>query len=257
MKISIITVTCNSAATLAETIASVAEQTYPEVEHLIVDGASTDGTLDIIRDNRSTVTQWISEPDRGMYDAMNKGIAMASGDVIGFLNSDDTYAHNRVLATVSNAFEDPAIEACYADLVYVDPHDTRRVRRYMRACDYRPGLFQKGWCPPHPTFMVRRAVYARLGGFDIGYAIGNDVELMMRFLERYRVRCRYLPGVMVKMRMGGESNRNTMNIVRQNLEILRAARNNHIKIAPLTFLTAKIISRVRQYGCRSGSYETL
>lgn len=247
LKISIITVTCNSAETLAEAIASVAGQTYPKVEYLIVDGASTDGTLGVISNNLDAVTRWISEPDQGMYDAMNKGIAMASGDIIGFLNSDDCYAHDHVLEIVASEFENPAIECCYADLIYVDRNNTHRVLRYMKACDYHTGLFQKGWCPPHPTFFVRRDVYDRLGRFDLSYTIGNDVELMMRFLEQHRIQSIYIPRVLVKMRMGGESNRDIGNIFRQNMEILRAARNNHIRIQPITFLIMKLISRFRQY----------
>jgi glycosyltransferase involved in cell wall biosynthesis len=254
MKISIITAAFNSARTIEDTILSVAEQTFPEVEHLIVDGASSDQTRLIIRKHADKIATSISEPDNGMYDAMNKGLALASGDVIGVLNSDDMYAHTRVLADMAAGFEDPAVEVCYADLVYVDPHDTNRVVRYMPARDYRAGLFERGWCPPHPTFFVRKAVYDRLGGFDLGYTIGNDVELMMRFLVRYGIKSKYIPGIMVKMRRGGESNRSIGNIIRQNREILKAARNNGITIAPVTFVLAKILSRFRQYKSRSDKY---
>jgi glycosyltransferase involved in cell wall biosynthesis len=247
MKITIITVAFNSEKTIEGTILSVAEQIYPDVEHLIIDGASNDNTRAIIRNHQDKIAAWVSEPDRGMYDAMNKGIALASGDVIGVLNSDDIYAHAHVLEDMAAGFKDPAVEACYADLVYVDPHDTDRVVRYMQGRDYRAGLFEKGWCPPHPTFFVKKAVYERLGGFDLGYAIGNDVELMMRFLVRYRIHSKYIPGVMVKMRAGGESNRSIGNIIRQNVEILKAARNNQITIAPITFIFSKIFSRYRQY----------
>ncbi len=251
MKISIITVAFNSEATIEDTILSVGDQTYPEVEHLVIDGASTDGTRDIIRKHK--VTGWISEPDKGMYDAVNKGIAMASGDVIGVLNSDDIYAHTHVLENIATVFEDPAVEACYADLVYVDPHDTDRVVRYMEACNYREGLFQKGWCPPHPTFFVRKKIYARLGVYDLGYTIGNDVELMMRFLARYQIQSKYLPEIIVKMRAGGVSNRSIGNIFRQNVEILKAARSNKITVSPFIFIFSKIFSRYRQYKSRPDS----
>lgn len=144
LRLSIITATYNSSATLEDTILSVAAQRYPDVEHIVIDGASTDGTQTILSRYQKYLTSWVSEPDRGMYDAMNKGIARATGDVIGILNSDDIYAHNRVLEKIAKVFTDPAVEACYADLVYVAPHNTDRVVRFVRGTEYSEGLFQKG-----------------------------------------------------------------------------------------------------------------
>ncbi len=254
LRFSIITVTFNSAATVEDTIMSIDGQDYPDVEHIVIDGASTDGTQDILFKHQRKITRWISEPDLGMYDAMNKGIAMASGDVIGILNSDDVYAHKRVLEGVARTFKKTTIDACYSDLVYVATKDLSKIVRYIKSCDYRDGLFAKGWCPPHPTFFVKRNVYRRLGSFDLSYTIGNDVELMMRFLSRYRIQSKYIPEVMVRMRVGGVSNRNIENIIRQNIEIIKAARNNQIIIAPIPFIFFKIISRCRQYLSRMKAF---
>ena len=163
MKISIITVVHNAVSTLQETIDSVASQVGVEVEHIVVDGASTDGTLDIICDNADRLAYWISEPDRGIYEAMNKGIARARGEVVGLLNADDLYAGPDVLSKVANMLADPGVDACYGDLVYVDAGDTDRVVRYWKSGEYRSGAFERGWMPAHPTFFVRRSIYQQLG----------------------------------------------------------------------------------------------
>lgn len=247
MKLSVITVAKNSEKTIAATIESVAAQSHAHVEHIVIDGASTDGTKSIIEKNAKRISRWISEPDKGMYDAMNKGLRMASGSAIGFLNADDVYAGPHVLARIAGVLGEAAIDACYGDLVYVDGGDTGRIVRYWQSSRYRHGLFARGWCPPHPTFYVKKTVVDRCGGFDVGYAIGNDVEFMLRLLARYRIRTAHIPEVLVKMRMGGESNRSLSNVILQNIEILKAARRNRVPVNPLSFLFLKMVSRYRQF----------
>ncbi|MFB3080905.1 MAG: glycosyltransferase family 2 protein, partial [Nitrosomonadaceae bacterium] len=174
MKISIITVCYNAADTLGDTLDSVAAQNYSNVEHIIVDGGSVDGTEEVVNDKGRRVTVWRSESDRGVYDGMNKGLLLASGEVIGFLNADDVYIHSDVLARVAATMADPVIDACYANLVYVERKQTSRVVRHWTSQNYTPGLFEKGWMPAHPTFFVRKSVYEKLGGFNLRYRLQSD-----------------------------------------------------------------------------------
>jgi glycosyltransferase involved in cell wall biosynthesis len=226
----------------------VAEQTYPYVEHLVIDGASTDGTLEILQSNRQQLSVLVSEPDKGLYHAMNKGIVRCNGDIIGFLNADDFYAHNNVLESVVQCFEDePTLEACFADLVYVKKLDTSRSVRYWHSNDFVPHSFAEGWCPPHPTFFARRSVYERLGAFDLNYRIAADVELMMRFLEVHKIRVGYVPEVWVKMRMGGTTNKSFKNVWSQNREVLCALKNHKLSVNPWRFFAYKLWSRGLQF----------
>lgn len=247
MKISVVTVCFNSAATIADTLRSVREQSYPDIEHVVVDGGSSDRTAEIVATEGGRVAKFVSEPDRGIYDAMNKGIGLATGDVVGFINADDFYASEDVLAKVAEMFRHSGVDACYGDLCYVKEFDTQSIVRYWRSSEFRPGLFASSWCPPHPTFFVRRKVYERFGHFDLSYRIAADVELMMRFLEIHHVRARYLPEVLVKMRMGGTTNKSLKNIAKQNGEILRALRKHGLATNPLGFFAKKLISRGRQF----------
>jgi len=218
MKISIITVCYNSADTIADTIASVASQQYKDKEHIIVDGASRDSTMDIVK-SAGSITRYISEPDKGIYDGMNKGLKLATGDVIGLLNADDFYADDTVLTQVAEAFKKPNIQACFANLVYVDQHDTSRVVRYWKSRPYQQGLFKSGWMPAHPTFFVRKEVYEQYGLFDLSYKIAADFELLFRFIEQKNITTAYIDNVLVHMRTGGTTNKNLKNIWVQNKEI--------------------------------------
>lgn len=247
MKISIITVCYNSQDTIEDTLLSIQQQSYPNIEHIVIDGASTDSTLDIIRRYKDSIGCLVSEPDQGIYDAMNKGITLASGEVIGFLNADDLYVDRNVVDHIARAFYEEQIDACYTDLVYVDPSNLDQIIRYWQSSDYSDGLFAKGWCPPHPTFFVKKKIYEKYGSFDLNYIIGNDVELMMRFLSRYLIRSKYLPEVTVKMRVGGVSNKRLVDIVKQNFEIIKAAHANGIDVSPVSFIWHKIFSRFTQY----------
>jgi len=246
-KISIITVCFNSAKTIACTLQSVAEQTWPNIEHIVVDGASSDGTLNVIEQNGSHVARLISEPDKGIYDAMNKGIAAATGDVIGFINADDFYASPDVLKMVAAAFSHQDVNACYGDLCYVRQEDTSALVRYWKSSGFQAGAFERGWCPPHPTFFVRRTIYERFGSFNLGFRIAADVELMMRFLEVHQIRAKYIPYMLVKMRMGGTTNRSWSNIVKQNVEVLRALKIYGLRSSFLPFAARKLICRGKQF----------
>lgn len=204
--ISVVTVVRNGEATIGDCLASVAAQTHP-AEHVVVDGASTDATARIVRAFRPPVARLVSEADGGIYDAMNKGIALAGGEVVGTLNADDVYAFDGVLALVAAAFEDPAVELTYGDLEYVDRGNLARVVRRWRAGACSARSFYRGWMPPHPTVFVRRRVYERWGGFDASFGTAADYELMVRLMVRHGVASAYIPRVLVRMRRGGASNR--------------------------------------------------
>ena len=179
---------------------------------------------------------------------MNKGINLADGEIIGFLNSDDFYANNEVLSKVSGIFKsNPLLDACYSDLIYVDKLRTSKTIRYFKSCSFIPGLFSKGWCPPHPTFFVWRSIFKKYGNFDLNFKIASDVDLMMRFLEVNKIRSLYIPEVWVKMRMGGITNKSLKNILLQNWEIINSIKKNGLNINFLSFFINKIISRTRQY----------
>ncbi len=246
MKISIITVCFNAESTLGDTLDSVSRQEHKDVEHLIVDGGSTDRTVELIRARGENVSKWFSEPDRGIYDAMNKGITLATGDVIGTLNADDVYADDSVLSQVAAVFSDPTVDACYADLVYVDQYDPSRITRYWKSRPYEEGLFEKGWMPAHPTFFVRRSVYEKFGGFDLNFLRQADFELTMRFLAVHRIKAVHVPNIWVKMRMGGVSNNSIRGMLKGNLEAYRACRKNGLRVWPW-FIPRKIFSRIPQF----------
>ncbi|SFK33178.1 glycosyltransferase family 2 protein [Methylophaga sulfidovorans] len=245
LKISIITVCFNAAETIKSTIESIASQNYPIIEHIIVDGGSTDGTREII--NKSTsVSKYIFEPDDGIYDAMNKGIKAATGDIVGILNADDFYENENVLSDVAAAFFDPLIDVVYGDLVYVDKENTDKIIRYWKSRCFVPGLFQRGWMPAHPTFFVRKHYFDELGYYDTEYKIQSDFELTMRFLEIYRLTSVYLPNIMIKMRIGGASNNSLRNIIKGNIESFKACKKNNLKI-PFYFNLIKTASRLPQF----------
>jgi glycosyltransferase involved in cell wall biosynthesis len=246
-RISIITVCYNVANTIGDTLRSVREQTYPNVEHIIVDGGSSDNTLEVVSAEGEHVFKVVSERDDGIYDAMNKGLGLANGDIVGFINADDFYSSADVLAMVASAFESSGVDCCYGDLCYVRQDDVVKMVRYWRSAPFAPGMFGRGWCPPHPTFFVRREVYARLGGFDLNFKIGADIELMARFLEVGRISSHYIPKILVHMRMGGTTNRSLSNIVKQNLEIRRGFMALGLGFSWWRFMGNKVVSRALQF----------
>ncbi len=228
-RITVVTAVFNGAPFIGDCLASVRSQTYPGVEHIVIDGGSMDGTIGIVRSEGTHVAKFLSEPDRGIYDALNKGIGLATGDVIGFLHADDAYASQNVLQQVVDVMSSRSVDSCYGDLVYVSKQDRNRVIRYWRCGQYYDGLMIKGWMPPHPTFFVRREIYGRHGLFDTSFSISADYELMLRFLENHRITTAYLPEVLVRMRMGGKSNRSIGNMIRKTREDLRAWETNGLR----------------------------
>lgn len=246
VKISIITVVFNNEKTIEDTILSLEMQTHLDIEHIVVDGASTDSTMSVVKRHLGKIAKLVSEPDEGIFDAMNKGLRLATGEVIAFLNADDIYAHNSVLEQVASVFCDPLVDACYANLVYVDPVDLNKVVRFWKSQDFKPGLFQKGWVPAHPTFFARKKVYEEYGGYDVTYPLAADFELMLRFLECARIKSVFIPQVFVKMRLGGVSNNSVPNIFRQNIEIYRAYKKNNVPISPF-FIFSKIFTKLSQF----------
>ncbi|MDO4715167.1 MAG: glycosyltransferase family 2 protein [Bacteroidales bacterium] len=207
LTLSVITVTYNSVATIRDTIDSVLSQSYPHVEYIIVDGHSTDGTMAIVTSYGERIAKVVSESDHGIYDAMNKGIAMATGEIIGLLNADDVFAHRDVLAHIAATFQgEPQLQAVHGNLNYVSANDLSRVVRFWSSGEYTLGAFFRGWHPAHPTLYVRREVYTRYGTFNTSLPISADFELMLRLFERHHIRSRHLPEVLVLMRVGGASN---------------------------------------------------
>ncbi|HJA86835.1 MAG TPA: glycosyltransferase [Candidatus Bacteroides avicola] len=232
MKISIVTVTFNSAYTLSNTIDSIFSQTYKNVEYIIVDGASKDNTLDIIRTYESQFNgrmKWISEPDRGLYDAMNKGIRMATGDVVGILNSDDFFTSNDVLEKVAESFTDNDVDAVYGDIHFVRSDDLNRCVRYYSSRIFRRGLMRLGFIPAHPSFYCRRECFEKYGCYKTDYKIAADFDLLLRFIYVHRIRIKYLPMDMVTMRLGGASTSGLKSRMTCMKEILRLFRENGVK----------------------------
>ncbi|MCD6193225.1 MAG: glycosyltransferase [Candidatus Aminicenantes bacterium] len=244
--VSIITPVLDRKNTIDSAIKSVLGQTYRNIEYLIVDGGSTDGTIEVINKYREKISKFISEKDKGVYDGMNKGIRMASGEIIGILNSDDVYASDNVIEEVVKAMEESNADCCWGDLVYVDARDTNKIIRYWKSSEYEPGKFKKGWMPPHPTFFVRRWVYEKYGRFNLDFPISADYELMLRFLEKYKIKSCYIPQVMVKMRVGGQSNKSIINIIKANIECYKAWKINGLEV-DFFRIFLKPLSKIRQY----------
>ncbi|MBO9200165.1 MULTISPECIES: glycosyltransferase family 2 protein [Niastella] len=245
MKISIITATHNSAGTVRDTLTCIAKQQYSHIEHIIVDGMSSDNTLEIVKEFPH-VAKLICEKDNGIYDAMNKGVQLATGDVIGILNSDDFYTDPTVLAKVAAAFDDPAIEAVYGDLQYVKHDNIQVVTRTWKSGKYKQKHLYYGWMPPHPTFFVRRHIYEKCGKFNTTLRSAADYELMLRVLLKYGAHADYIPEVLVKMRAGGMSNASLKNRLRANKEDVMAWKLNNLK--PYFFTTwLKPIRKILQF----------
>jgi glycosyltransferase involved in cell wall biosynthesis len=246
MKVSIITITYNSAETVEDTIQSVLAQDYPSIEYIIVDGASKDGTMEIVNRYRDSIAHVVSERDKGIYDAMNKGIALATGDVVGILNSDDFYADDHVISDIVATLQQSGSEACYADLIYVDRNDTTKTIRSWKSGAYRSGDFLRGWMPPHPTFFVKLSNYRLHGVYSLELRSAADYELMLRFIHKHGLSLSYLPRVITKMRAGGQSNVSLKNRWRANKEDRLAWKMNGLQPGFFT-LIRKPLSKLIQY----------
>lgn len=246
MKISIITVIWNNKKTIKDAIDSVLGQTYKDIEYIIVDGASTDGTVEVVQSYGDKITKFISEPDKGLYDAMSKGLSLATGEIVGILNSDDVYFDNKVIKKIASKLERENVDSVYGDLFYVKEDDLNSVVRYWKSSDFQKGSFAKGWHPPHPTFFVKKEIYQQYGYFDLNMKVSADFELMIRFLEKYNISTSYLPEVIVRMRIGGESNRSIKNIIAGNKSILKAFDKNGIKVNKLMYLFHRFLPKILQ-----------
>lgn len=245
MKISIITTTYNSATTLEDTLKSVQAQTYPHIEHLIIDGASKDATLSITKKYKH-ITKVISEPDKGIYDAMNKGIQQASGDVIGFLNSDDLLFDKTVVSKIVHSFETDNCDAIYGNLIYVHPNDLSKVERYWKSKQHQISDANLAWQPPHPTFYAKKAVYDKVGLFDLNFKIGADFEWLYRVLFIEKINSKYIDEMLVKMRSGGASNQSLKN----RIELLKDYRNTyrkHHNSNGYSNIVLRLLSRLPQF----------
>jgi glycosyltransferase involved in cell wall biosynthesis len=246
MKISIITVVRNNASTIKDTIDSVLKQTYSNVEYIVIDGSSTDGTIEIIQGYKKYIKKFISEKDKGVYDAMNKGINLATGDVIGLLNGDDVYFDETVLQNVANAFKKNESDCVYGDLYYVARNNLDEIVRYWKSSKFKKGSFARGWHPPHPTFFLKKEVYSKYGLYDIEMKVSADFDLMLRLLEKYNITSHYLPTILVRMRTGGMSNKTIKNIIISNQSILRSFDKYKIKINKFMYLIYRLLPKVMQ-----------
>lgn len=246
MKVSIITVTYNSAKYVEDCIHSIIRQNYNNIEYIVVDGNSTDGTVDIIKKYSSHITKWISEEDGGMYDALNKGMKLATGDVVGILNSDDVLASADVISEIVNCFQQEKVDSLYGDLVYVDPFDLQKVLRFWKGLPYNRRRFKYGWMPAHPTFYIRKELIEKYGGYQSHYFTAADFEFMARYLYRYKISSCYLPKLIVKMRAGGASNESFSRRIRANRRDYLAMKNNKIPF-PLIVSILKPIIKMPQF----------
>ncbi|MDB5850447.1 MAG: hypothetical protein JWP29_4199 [Rhodoferax sp.] len=248
MKISIITVAFNSGATIAETLRSVAAQSHADVEHIVIDGGSTDETAAVMRTHGANVAHFVCEPDHGIYDAMNKGLALASGDVLGFLNADDRYAHADVLAHVAERFAAAQLDAVYGDIAFFRADKPSELVRRYRSNRFKPHLIGWGWMPAHPALFVRRGVFDRAGMFKTDYHIAGDFEWVARAFHSGKLRSQHVPEVLVHMQAGGVSTRGWRNTVLLNREVMRACRDNGIATNWFKILSkypAKLLEYVR------------
>lgn len=246
MKISVITACYNNADTIGDTLRSVLEQDFPDIEYIIVDGASSDNTMAIVNESSDRIAKIISEKDGGIYFALNKGIALATGDVIAFLHADDFYAGPQVLSQVMKAFDENKTDSVYGDLYYVDRSDTNKIVRTWKSGAYYDGIFRKGWMPPHPAFFLKKKCYDQFGVFNTSFRSAADYELMLRMLHKEKISTFYLPEVLVKMRTGGTSNVSLKNRIRANKEDRRAWKINGLKPGWFT-LYRKPLSKLGQF----------
>ncbi|MBK8581094.1 MAG: glycosyltransferase family 2 protein [Flavobacteriales bacterium] len=251
MKVSVITVCYNSVTEIEETIRSVMVQDHADIEHIVIDGGSTDGTQDKIKRYSECISHFVSEKDAGVYDAMNKGLKLATGDVVAFVNAGDMMATRNTVSYMVRAFEEGDCDVIYGDALMVDPDDITKVKRFWKGGEYKRENFRKGWMPPHLGTYIRKRAYDRFGLFNTELSVSADYELMFRFLYKHKLSARYVPKVLVRFRLGGVSNRSFAHVWRANVEVYKAWKLNGESVSPLIILR-KPLAKVLQMVKRSG-----
>lgn len=246
LSVGIVTGTYNSETYISDCINSVNNQDYPDISHVIIDGASTDNTLDIINSTPNRVTKMISEPDNGIYDAMNKGLKNSESDILGILNSDDFYNGNDVISQVVEAFTKSNADCVYGDLYYVNAENPEKVVRKWVTGAYRKNAFRRGWHPAHPSFFVKREVYEEFGYFDEEFTLAADFELMLRFIELHGLKSHYIPQPLVRMRLGGATSKNLKNIIEGNRQCIRAFKKNKMSV-PIAYSAIRLLPKLKQF----------
>ena len=246
LKISIITVSFNSVETIRDTIKSIISQDYENIEYILIDAGSTDGTLDIIKEYEGYINYFSSEEDDGIYDGMNKGISVASGEVVGILNSDDFYPNSYIVSNVARTFEKRNCDAVYGDLLYVKFYDTDKIVRYWQSGNYSVKKIKNGWMLPHPTFFVKREMYEKYGYYNTELKSAADYEMILKLLYKQNINVFYIPMILVKMRMGGKSNASIMNRIRANKEDGLAWTENQLN-KPLFIRIKKPLQKIKQF----------
>jgi len=246
LKISIITPVYNGAATIKDCMESVVSQTYQNKEHLIIDGLSSDATVSVVNSAKSDFVKLVSEKDNGIYDAINKGIDFADGDVVCFLSADDMYAHENVLQTIATVFQShPEADMIYGDILYVDRTDLSKTVRYWKSSTFKPGLFKKGWMAPNTALFLKKKLFKNYGLFSLKLKMASDYELQFRFFERHKLKSVYVPGILVRMRSGGVSNSNLKNIYKSVRECYQALANQNVRY-PVIYIFNILFYRLRQ-----------
>ena len=246
-KISLITVVYNGVDYIEQTILGVINQTYPNIEYIIIDGGSEDGTIELIKKYESKISSWKSENDNGIYYAMNKGIELSTGEVLGFINADDFYANNDSISNIMKIFNNIDTDICYGDCVQVSRKNIKKVIRYWKSGEYLSKNYSKGWYPPHPSFFSTKSLYDQFGLFDLSYKIASDVDLMLRFMTSTKKPITYLPKTIVKVRAGCLSNKSIINIIMLNIEIWNSLKKYKLNKSLKSYILGKILSRSSQY----------
>ena len=246
LTISIVTVCYNSERFIRTAIDSVLSQTYPLIEYIIIDGASKDGTMDIVKSYGKKISVVVSEPDKGIYDAMNKGLKLATGDYVAVLNSDDFYTNNQVIENVVKLLEEAQTDSLFADLTYVETENTNHQVRYWKSNEFVTGSFKMGWHPAHPTFFVKKSIYEKYGYFNLDIQLAADFELMLRFLEKHQISSCYLALPIIKMRLGGATNKSIKNIINQNIECYKSFKINGLSVS-LLYPLYRLLPKIKQF----------
>ena len=245
IKVSIITIAYNNSETISETVESVLKQSYNNIEYIIIDGQSIDNTVEIIKSYGDRISKYISEKDNGIYDAMNKGVTLAKGDIIGFINADDKLNSNDCVSEIVKVFQIQNADVVYGDKIYTEANNPDKVVRYWKSGEYNKNNFKKGWMPPHLSTYIRREFYEKYGKFRTDFKIAADYELMFRFMYKYNAKSKYLPKIIARMRAGGISNKSLKNILISNYEVYKSWRVNGFGISPF-IIVRKPVSKIIQ-----------